>query len=320
MWRNHEVADFVAWLRAHNDSAEAVAGFYGIDLYSLHGSIAAVLDYLATTDDDAYELARRRYACFGGAGDPQEYAYRAGFGRGQSCEDEAVATLLDLQERQAPDDSGLFSAVENARLVVDAERYYRLMFRGDVSSWNLRDRHMMDVVCAVDERLSQDKPARLVVWAHNSHLGDARATEMGRHGEWNVGQLARERYGEEVFNLGFTSYDGTVTAASDWGEEEELKRVRPARPDSYEHLLHEASGGRNVWLPTSRALPAQRLERAIGVIYRPETERASHYFDADLAAQFDYVIHCDHTHGVEPLEPGERWQGGEVPETYPFAV
>jgi erythromycin esterase-like protein len=322
MWRNREASDLVAWLRSYNDerSSEAQAGFYGLDLYSLHTSLEAVLGYLWTRDGEAHARARRRYACFDQVRDPVEYAYEVGYGLGQSCEDEAVAELVELSRQRDPKDSELFSAIENARLVVDAERYYRLMFQSDVSSWNLRDKHMFDTLVAIDAHLSAVAPARLIVWAHNSHVGDARATEMGERGEWNIGQLAREHYGDEVTTVGFTTYSGTVTAASDWGGAEELKRVRPALEQSYEAFFH-AVGPERFWLPLSAGLvPERLLERAIGVIYRPETERQSHYFEAQLAAQFDYLVHLDRTHAVQPLDPGESWQGGEVPETYPSAL
>jgi erythromycin esterase-like protein len=338
MWRNADVLDFVGWLRAHNDdkrSGETKSGFYGIDLYSLHTSIEAVLNYLQKVDPEGAARARERYSCFDHFGeDTQTYGYATGVGIADSCEDEVVSQLVELNNRAAElahrdgrvAADEFFFAEQNARLVKNAERYYRTMYRSDISSWNLRDQHMVETVAALDEHISQPgKPARIVVWAHNSHLGDARATEMGRRGEWNVGQLMRQRYGNEVVSLGFTTYSGTVTAAADWGGAAERKTVRPAFEDSYEKLFHDAGLDRSLLLmPTNSSLAAALedplFERAIGVIYRPETERQSHYFHASLSRQFDAVIHIDHTRAVEPLERTTAWTAGEEMETFPSGI
>lgn len=335
MWRNRDVVELVSWLRGYNetriDPADR-AGFYGLDLYSLFGSIEAVLAYLDTTDPDAAARARYRYACFDHyREDSQAYGYAASFDLSASCEDAAVAQLEELRRHAAgagtpfPDDEA-FVAEQNARLVRNAEAYYRTMFRGRVSSWNLRDRHMADTLDALLEHRSAVRggPAKAVVWEHNSHIGDARATDMGSAGEWNVGQLARERYGPDAVLVGFTTHHGTVTAASDWGGEAERKRVRPALADSHEALLHglEVPG---LYLPlrgsdAAGVLREHRLERAIGVIYLPETERVSHYFHARLAEQFDAVVHFDETRAVEPLERNADWDRGEPPEAYPTGL
>jgi len=337
MWRNADVLDFVGWLRSHNDALPVArrVGFYGLDLYSLHASMAAVLAYLRVVDPEAERRARHRYACFDDfGGDPQAYGHAAGLGLTPTCEADVVAQLVELRAqaaeyarrdaRVAPDD--LFFAEQNARVVRNAERYYRAMFGSRVASWNLRDRHMAETLDALLGFLDGRAPgAKVVLWAHNSHLGDARATEMGAGGELNVGQLVRERYGREARLVGFSTYAGTVTAASNWDEPAERKVVRPALPESYEALFHEA-GPRNFLLDLSAptkaaaALRAPRLERAIGVIYRPETERLSHYFHASLPRQFDAVLHYDATRAVEPLERTGRWERGEVPETYPTAL
>jgi erythromycin esterase-like protein len=251
----------------------------------------------------------------------------------ETCEQEAVDQLLDLQRRahdlsrrdgRIPEDE-FFYAEQNARLVRSAEEYYRTMFRGRVASWNLRDRHMADTLAALVAHFeAKGQAAKVVVWEHNSHLGDARATEMGALGEWNVGQLVRERWGDAGVLVGFTTYAGTVTAASDWDAPAERKRVRPALEGSYEALFHETSLDRFLLVladPSVRAaLAGPRLERAIGVIYRPETERASHYFRARLPDQFDAVIHYDHTRALEPLERTRGWDRGEPPETYPSTL
>ncbi|MFL5802360.1 MAG: erythromycin esterase family protein [Roseiflexaceae bacterium] len=353
MWRNADVLDFVGWLRAHNDALPPgmpKAGFYGLDLYSLYSSIEAVLGYLQKVNPQAAEQARARYACFEQFGaDPQTYGYATSFGAAESCADEVVSQLLDFQRRTAElmqrdgyvAEDEFFYAEQNARLVKNAERYYRSMFRGR-ESWNLRDTHMAETLDALTAHLSrQGQRAKVVVWAHNSHLGDARATEMGAGGELNLGQLVRERYGRDAFNIGFSTYTGTVTAASDWDAPAERKRVRPALPDSYEALFHTvamgAVGAERVVGATAAAvkpqldfllllrdggyvaeqLRAERLERAIGVIYAPETERWSHYFHARLADQFDAVIYIDETRAVEPLERTAGWERGELPETFP---
>jgi erythromycin esterase-like protein len=353
MWRNADVLDFVGWLRAHNDARPSdthKAGFYGLDLYSLYGSIEAVLGYLDTVNPQAAQQARQRYGCFEQFGhDPQTYGYATSFGAAASCADAVVSQLVDLQRRTAElmqrdgrlAEDEFFFAEQNARLVKNAEAYYRTMFRGR-ESWNLRDTHMAETLGALTAHLSrQGQRAKVVVWAHNSHLGDARATEMGQHGELNVGQLVRQRYGRDAVNIGFSTYCGTVTAASDWDEPAERKRVRPALLDSYEALFHAAAVGaagaeRAVGAPAAAAelqrafllllrdggevaeqLRAPRLERAIGVIYRPETERGSHYFHARLAEQFDAVIHIDETRAIEPLERTAGWEHGELPETFP---
>jgi len=335
MWRNGEVVRFLEWLRDHNGTRDAAArvGFYGLDLYSLHSSIQAVLAYLAKVDPDAARRARYRYGCFEDfAEDSQAYGYAATVGLSRSCEDDVVAELVDLRRRAADyaardgrvaaDD--YFFAEQNARLVRNAEEYYRAMFGGRAQSWNLRDTHMMQTLQALVAHIRQTSgAARAVVWAHNSHLGDARATHMGQMGELNLGQLAREAYGTDARLVGFTTHTGTVTAASDWDEPSERKRVRPSLDGSYERLFHDVGVERFFLLlaepATREALATPRLERAIGVIYRPDTERMSHYFRARLPDQFDVVFHIDRTRAVEPLEP---WSVDEadLPETYPTAL
>jgi erythromycin esterase-like protein len=338
MWRNTVVVEFVEWLRDFNqelDPKKARAGFYGMDLYSLHASIDAVLTYLRRVDPDAAERARRRYSCFDHfSREPQEYGYAATLGATESCEDPVVEQLVELQRSAsrflesdgAVAEEELFFAEQNARLVKNAEQYYRSMFRGRASSWNLRDRHMVETIEALVAHLNGSRQPKAIVWAHNSHLGDARATEMGQHGELNVGQLIRERFGEDAVLIGFSTHHGTVTAASDWGEVAERKNVRPALAGSYEELFHE-TGLTRFWIDLRdvgekvvSALYGPRLERAIGVIYRPETERLSHYFHARLPKQFDAIVHIDETRALEPLERTSVWEEGELPEGFPFKV
>ena len=334
MWRNRDVGSFVEWLHARNEahSHRTKARFYGLDLYSLRASMAAVVRYLDTVDPEGAALTRARYSCFdhvGGEG--TAYGRAVNLNIALPCEREVIAVLVDLRRRAerllARDgwvaEDEFFYAEQNARLVHDAETYYREMYRGQVSSWNLRDRHMAStleaLVAHLDRQLGE---AKVVVWEHNSHIGDARATEMGARGELNVGQLVRQRWPGEALLVGFTTDHGTVTAASEWGGPAERKRVRPALEDSYEHAFHGADGDDFVLVLEDRAdgLRAPRLERAIGVIYRPETERASHWFRANLAAQFDAVVHIDRTTAVEPFERTALWDVGEPPETYPSGL
>lgn len=338
MWRNADVLDFVGWLRDWNDRCEDdldKAGFYGLDLYGMNLSIAAVLRYLDRIDPDAAQRARQRYSCFDHFGeDAERYGYATSFGIAEPCERAVIEQLVELQrlsasraEHDGPRlDDELFQARENARLVKNAERYYRAMFRGGVSAWNLRDEHMAESLDALLEHLDARRPgAKVVVWAHNSHVGDARATEMGDAGELALGQLARERFGDGALLVGFTTYEGTVTAASTWGEPAERKSVRPALPGSYEAIFHE-SRLPAFYLPIAearelrQALSERRLERAIGVVYRPESERLSHYFEARLADQFDAIVHLDETRAVEPLERWAAWRAGEAPETFPSSL
>lgn len=337
MWRNTVAVEFIEWLRAHNDGlpqSSAKVGFYGLDLYSLHASMKSVLRYLEKVDPEAAKRARERYSCFDHFGeDTQAYGLMTRLNLSKSCEEEVISQLVELQRRTAdhakrgsmPDDE-LFYAERNARLVKNAEAYYRSVFLEEVSSWNLRDRHMAETLHALDAHLGRNgQPAKIAVWEHNSHLGDARATDMSRRGELNVGQLTREKYGHDVVLIGFTTHQGTVTAASDWGGAAERKRVRPALPGSYETMFHmsQAPSFLLIWNESdtvAQRLRAPRLERAIGVIYRPETERQSHYFGARLPDQFDAVLHFDETRAVEPLEMTSEWETGELPETFPFAV
>src|SRR5256885_24663 len=334
MWRNTVVLDFVEWLRDENSSrnANAKTGFFGLDLYSLFNSMRTVVEYLDRVDPDAAQRARYRYSCFEHFGeDSQAYGYTASFDLSRSCEDEAVNQLVEM-ERRAIDYLGraggdeFFDAEQNARLVKNAEEYYRSMFRGRQSSWNLRDSHMVETVETLAGYLSRrGQVPKIVIWAHNSHLGDARATEMGERGELNVGQLIRQEHGSDAVLVGFTTYDGTVTAATNWDDPGEVKRVRPALPDSYELGFHETQIPRfSLDLErdtiTSPLFSRPRLERAIGVIYRPETERVSHYFRADLPGQFDPVFHFDHTRALEPPEKPEQWHHTELPETFPSGI
>ncbi len=339
MWRNAEVLEFVGWLRDRNEGLAhggSKAGFYGLDLYSLRSSMDAVIAYLERIDPEEAARARRRYACFDQYGeDVARYGHVASLDRAQSCEDEIVEQLVRLQHEAfaylsrdgRPAEEAFFYAEQNAWVAHNAERYYRAMFRGRESSWNLRDRHMAATLDRLAGYLGRyDVGSKIVVWAHNSHVGDAAATDMGRMGEVTLGELVRATHPNGVVLIGQTTYDGTVTAASDWHAPVERKRVREALPASYEALFHDVGlprfmldlRGAAATLPN---FDQARLERAIGVIYRPESERASHYFRAQMDEQFDVVLHLDRTRAVEPLETTELWlRGEEAPEAYPTGI
>jgi erythromycin esterase-like protein len=342
MWRNTETADLVDWLRDYNSALLPGAhpvGFYGLDLYSLFASVDAVLHYLGQVDPAAAERARQRYACFERyRHDSQDYGYAAGLGLSPSCELAVLAQLHDMQRQGATylhhagaeGSDAFFYAQQNASLVANAEQYYRIMFQDRVASWNVRDRHMTMTLEALEHYLSRrnGEAARIVVWAHNSHLGDARATDAADHGQWNVGQLVRQLYEGQVYALGMSTYQGKVTAAASWNGPWETMRVRPAHADSYEALLH-TTGIERMLLPlrgdggAAHLLPKQGLQRAIGVIYQPSTELQSHYLTTRLAEQFDAVLHIDTSHALTPLdgpEGGRQTEPGEAPETFPAGV
>jgi erythromycin esterase-like protein len=330
MWRNTQMQYFISWLRQYNRNCpeKSQAGFYGLDLYSLHASIDAVLKYLEKVDPSAAVIARRRYGCFEPWQDPAAYGAAAISGEYKKCEQEVIAILKDLLDKRlnyvTHDGVYFFDAVSNAQLVADAEQYYRIMYYGSSESWNWRDRHMFRTLEAL---LNFSGPkSKAVVWEHNSHVGDMSATQMSQRREINVGQLCRERFGAKVYLVGFGTDHGTVAAASDWDGPMEIKDVQPAHPDSYEGLFHRL-GEKMFLLPLSvqensqvnYVLMQQRLERAIGVIYRPDTEMQSHYFYASLPRQFDEYIWFDETSAVNPL--GRR-KGAvtQEAETFPFGI
>jgi protein-L-isoaspartate(D-aspartate) O-methyltransferase len=328
MWRNTDVEPFVEWLRTHNEKCEAARriAFYGLDIYSLSDSIAAVLAYLDRVDPDAAKVARERYGCLTPwQHDPAVYGRAVLSDRYRECEAQMVAALQDLLAKRleyaGTDGEQFFDAAQNARLVASAERYYRAMYYGSAESWNLRDRHMFDTLTRLLEHRGAD--AKAVVWAHNSHIGDARFTDMGRvRGELNLGELCRRRFADEVALIGFGTHSGTVAAASDWDGPMEVKEVRPSRADSIERQFHDAGVSQAVlYLDTPgelrRRLRMPRLERFIGVIYRPETELQSHYAEVELPGQFDAFVWFDHTKAVTPLPTAERT---DVPETWPFGL
>ncbi len=338
MWRNADVLDFVGWLRTYNEGRHHTArkvGFYGLDLYSLGASMEAVIAYLDEQDPDAAARARARYECLQPySGESSAYGEAVLLGVSEPCRRRVIEQLVELRRRAgeylahdglAAEDEYFF-AEQNAAIVTTAEEYYRTMFGDRAGSWNQRDRHMADTLDQLVAHLDRHGgTARVVVWAHNSHVGDARATDMARRGELNIGQLMRERHGRDVISVGLTTYHGSVTAATDWGGKAERKRVRAGLHDSYEALLHATGVPALLLCPLAagdcgRVLGEPRLERAVGVIYRPETERQSHWFAANAARQYDALVHIDSTRAVEPLERTPVWELGEPPETYPSAL
>lgn len=329
MWRNREVREFVDWLRTHNADVEAEkrVAFHGLDLYSLHNSIRSVLDYLDSVDPRTAQVARRRYGCLTPwQADPVTYGHAALTGAYRTCEHEVTSMLADLMQKRRAyaehDGERFLDAVQNARLVASAERYYRTMYYGSRSSWNLRDSHMFETLKNLLN--FHGATSKAIVWAHNSHVGDSTATEMSARDEYNIGHLCRREFAKASYSIGFGTNRGTVAAASNWDEPMQVKNVLPALAGSYERLCHE-SGDPRFLLPLRELAPAAlaaglmqpRLERAIGVIYRPETELQSHYFEAVLPRQFDEYVWFDETSAVTPLQTEEL---KTLPDTYPFGL
>lgn len=319
MWRNTVIPPFIRWLRDFNDKQKNLKnkiGFYGLDLYSMQASMQAVVEFLQQVDPVAAQRAQDRYSCFDHFNvDPQNYGYLTSLGQKKSCIKEATSQFIEMQHRafeyaqNKSDSNGYFFATQNARLVKNAEIYYRALFEDRVSSWNIRDHHMMETLNTLSDHLENlfNKPAKIIIWAHNSHVGDARATEMGEQGEVNIGQLVREQHDTDTYLVGFSTYQGVVTAASDWGKPAEFKRITPGLPGSYEALFHDVKYPE--FLLNLKAdkqlehfLKISRLQRAIGVVYRPETERLSHYFFTHLPYQFDSMIHLDKTIALQPID------------------
>jgi protein-L-isoaspartate(D-aspartate) O-methyltransferase len=329
MWRNTVVDHLVGWMRARNEPLDikARAGFFGLDIYNMRGSIAAVLSYLDKVDSEAAAVARERYGCLTPwQREPSTYG-RAVLTEGyRKCEQEVVRQCQDILAKQldyaAKDADSFLDAAQNARLVAAAERYYRIMYYGGPESWNLRDTHMFETLNHILD--AHGPKSKAVVWAHNSHIGDARFTDMGAvRGEINIGQLCREKYRNAASLIGFGTHTGTVAAASDWDGEMQVMRVRPSRPDSYERLFHDAGVARGLLEfrrdhALRRRLLEPRLERFIGVIYRPDTELQSHYAEASLPQQFDAIVWFDETNAVKPL--GREHRRSDVPDTYPFGL
>ena len=328
MWRNEETKGFIDWLHGHNASLPYAsrAGFYGLDLYSLYASARAVIAYLEAVDPSLAEVARRRYGCLTPwESDPAAYGRAAITGAYKHCENDVSHVLAELLHKRIAlteqDSERYFDASQNAQVVARAESYYRVMYYGSRASWNLRDSHMFETLKQV--MAFRGEGAKAVVWAHNSHIGDARATEMSSRGEHNIGQLCASAFGRLSYRIGFGTDHGTVAAASNWDAPMEIKQVRPSHPQSHEYQFHLTGkpglllGMRGAAKELVDVVCRPRLERAIGVIYRPETELASHYFEAQLGQQFDEYIWLDETRAVKPL-PVKMLEG--LPDTYPFGT
>ncbi|MFN0249446.1 MAG: protein-L-isoaspartate(D-aspartate) O-methyltransferase [Kofleriaceae bacterium] len=310
MWRNTETHELVEWLRAYNATSKHDVSFSGLDLYSMYTSAFEVVRYLDRVDPPAADAARARYGRLTPwQQDPTAYGRAALLGRMQSCEKDVVAMLRELLAKRIEyttnDGDEFFDAARNAQVVAGAERYYRAMYYGAAESWNLRDQHMFDTLKSI---IAHRDNAKLIVWEHNSHIGDASATEMAARGELNVGQLCRNAFDDDAYAIGFGTDHGSVAAAHAWDEPMQRMRIRPSRADSYERICHDT--GIPAFLLHLRnpvrqdlrdELADPRLERAIGVVYRPETELASHYFQAVLPAQFDEYIWFDETEAVQAL-------------------
>ena len=342
MWANLEVRDFIEWLAEYNASEdqkqkeERPVGFYGLDLYSMGSSAHAVIKYLEKADPQAAKRARERYGCLHEFfGEPHFYGQSVAFGLSEPCEKDITEQVMELQTQAQRRLLGLglvageeqFAAEQNARLVRNAEEYYRSAFSGRQSSWNLRDGHMFETLQALRDHLCHQlgRDAPVVVWAHNSHIGDASATEMGRRGEHNIGQLARQHYGDKALLIGFSTAEGEVTAASDWDAPAELKRVRTPLAESYERVFQQVQAESFLLdlrpdNEMTRLLAEPRLHRAIGVIYRPESERESHYFRSTLPRQYDFMLHFDWTEALKSLADPTGQTDDEPAETYPSGL
>ncbi len=331
MWQNVPVTSFVEWLKSYNaqiPEAQRIH-FYGLDLYSLYKSIDTIITHLEKIDTAAAAQARHNYACLEQfRQDPTLYGYSV-FKPLKSCQEQVMAELNEMgkkawhliKEKKLTENES-FYLLQNARVVKNAEAYYRTLFFEEVNNWNLRDAHMMETVMEITRYYTTNKlHPKIIIWAHNSHIGNAAATQMASHGEFNIGQLVKEQFNKKAYSVGFTTYNGTVSAASDWHMPVERKIIRDALPKSYEHLFHQVGISPFLLLLSDKNIvPSQLLERAIGVVYAPHTERQSHYFYASLAQQFDAVIHYDTTSAVEPLEKSSMWIEGEAPEAYPSGL
>jgi erythromycin esterase-like protein len=350
MWRNTVVKDFVDWMKEYNTKVNNSAneiGFYGLDVYSMNASRDAVIEYLETVDPELAAKAKKSYGCFDRfSRDTDTYSYKVGMGLASDCEDSVIKVLNQMLQHQAElmesddtiEDDRYFYAKQNAKVVKNAENYYRNMIGGD-NTWNIRDGHMLETLVDLLKYYSDKtgKQRKAIVWAHNSHIGAANQTQVSDEGEVNIGQLCREEFGlNKTFNVGFTTYTGTVTASSKWNGDPEFKKVNEGLAGSFEKLFHESlsqmnntdrfmllfrSAVQNAKLATStliNQLSRDRLERAIGVIYAPRTERYSHYFNCKISKQFDAIIHIDKTSALHPLELHPKWNA-EMKKHAPLA-
>ena len=327
MWKNKEVLDFVEWLKKYNTKRNNTIGFYGLDLYGLENSIDLVIKYLEDIDSDLAALAKTRYSCIMPyMANPSEYGKLVKTKKLQSCEKEVLKMLFDLlkNKNKLNHSQAYFYAYQNATVVVDAERYYKAMYYGSAESWNLRDFHMFYTLKSLLSYYGNDSKA--IVWAHNSHIGNALATEMYARGEINIGHLCKEYFGSKSYNIGFGTHTGTVAAAENWGEAMKVMNVNDSVAESYEQLCHKTNVF-NFTLPLRAEhsekklrefLNTPRLERAIGVVYRPETELRSHYFKTVLPSQFDEYIWFNKTNAITPINT--KTEKTKLSDLHPFGL
>lgn len=334
MWRNGEMIKFIQWLRTYNDQINEQkfkAGLYGLDIYSLHASMKLVIEYLKKIDPKAAKEAQKRYECLDQyANDPTSYSYAITSGLVPDCKEEVYDQLIDILNMEIktyhkPETSQeeLLFLTQNAKVVANAEAYYRSLFNGPEITWNLRAKHMMDTLetLRIYHQRTIGYTPKMIIWAHNIHVGDARATDLFQRGKISMGQLSRDHYGNKSYLLGFTTFDGEVTAASSWGGNTERKKLRPAVEGSYEYLFHQLNTPSfSLQLHENVPLVQRALQRSIGVIYKPEIESLSHYHYTNLAQQFNTIIHIDTTTALRPLTIPKSWNGGDLPNTFPSGL
>ena len=322
MWANWEVIAFCEWLKTYNDARERKAGFYGLDMYSLWESLEVILGYLEKADPEAFEAAKRAFACFEPYGEnDQAYAWSTARLVPASCESEVIDLLVETRKHAAEnpsDTEAAFDAEQNALVAVKAEEYYRSMMYGGADSWNLRDSHMMETLNRLMEHIGDGGKA--IVWAHNTHVGDARATDMASAGMFNIGQLVRERYPGETFLIGFGGFHGNVIAGNSWGATMRRMNIPEALSGSWEDIFHRADArNRLLLLDRVKSIDAflrRRGHRAIGVVYHPYAEQGN-YVSTALPERYDAFLFFDETEALHPLhiEAGEK-----QPETYPWGL
>ncbi|MCO4753723.1 MAG: erythromycin esterase family protein [Bacteriovoracaceae bacterium] len=330
MWRNQVAVDFIEWLREHNKGLDRPAGFYGLDLYGMQNAISSILDTTKEKIPDLYEQTRKRYSCFQTPlRDGAEYGRSVALDLQQSCQQAVLDQLNTIREeffsRLALDnDKEEFLHMEqNAASIIAAESYYRNLFNPGVSTWNIRDKHMFETLKSLDEWISSEETGKIIVWAHNSHVGRAVNSRREQLGETTLGELTSDHYKDMCFSIGMTTCQGTVTAAHNWDEPGRYFHINPPIEGSYNELFNRVGSDFMLATDTIKELKRPRLERAIGVIYSPETERYSHYFESDLAARYDWLIHVNTTSALEPIDDLVHWQprlNNQEKDLYPSSL
>jgi erythromycin esterase-like protein len=326
MWANWEIVSLVEWMHKHNRNKplNERAGFYGLDVYSLWESLDELKKYLVHKDPETYQVAENAFKCFEPYS-PEGQAYaRASYRSPISCEDEVIDLLSEVRRKMPlynTDPEAVFNAEQNAMVTADAEKYYRTMVRGNALSWNVRDQHMYDTL----DRLLKfhGKGAKAIVWEHNTHIGDARATDMREEEMFNIGELARKGYGDkDTFLIGFGSFSGEVVAARKWSGEMQRMPLPAAEKNSWEDILHKTGIDNMLLLSDDLAgispFRSPVKHRAVGVVYHPELERMGNYVPSVIPERYDAFMYIDKTKGVHPLHI--KPDGGQMPETYPWGV